>query len=119
MDSHGGWEMSTDDLIRFTRALDQGKLLRRESVALMFTPLPQSKGYGLGWCTNKNGARWHAGALEGTASILVKTTQHGGMTWALATNTTAPQKAGFSELDPFAWSCVNAVLGLARVRASV
>lgn len=119
MDSHGGWEMSTDDLIRFTRALDQGKLLREETVAHMFTPLPQSKGYGLGWCTNKYGARWHAGALEGTASILVKTTQHGGMTWALATNTTAQQKAEFSELDPFAWSCVNAVLRLARGRASV
>jgi D-alanyl-D-alanine carboxypeptidase len=114
MDAHGGWVMSTDDIVRFACALDEdGKLLTKESVAIMKTPLPQSGNYGIGLFIHACGNVWHTGALQGTASVFVKTHNYGGLTWALALNTTSAEHAGLDEIDPFAWSCVPEVLKLA------
>ncbi len=114
MDAHGGWVMSTDDIVRFARALDEdGKLLTKESVATMKTPLTQSGNYGIGLFVHECGNVWHTGSLHGTASIFVKTQNYGGLTWAFALNTTPDGHPGLDEIDPFAWSCVPEVLKLA------
>ena len=60
MDSHGGWVLNAEDLVRFSRAVDTGALsqtlcqtlLCKQVRDLMCTPLAESSGYIMGWRTN-------------------------------------------------------------------
>lgn len=89
LDSHGGWIMSTVDLVKFGAALDEiddgqairGGLLKPETARAMFTaqvPLKhgsQSKlpGYGYGWSVgtvDDTPLVQHGGALPCTAAML-------------------------------------------------
>jgi len=90
LDSHGGWIMSSIDLVKFALALDEmedgsstrGSLLKPETARTMFMPqVPltfgaesQVPGYGLGWVVARqaDGSMWaqHGGALPCTAAIL-------------------------------------------------
>ena len=109
MDSHGGWVLSPSALVLFSQALDSpGVLLNEASLKLLTTPLAESAGYAMGWSTNTH-ARWHSGNLEGTAAILVRTSQQGGMHWALVSNTGSVCHTSKAELDPFGWECLEAV----------
>jgi CubicO group peptidase (beta-lactamase class C family) len=65
------------DLARFDIALDEGRLLRPESVERMFTPARSSSGealpYALGWFVETIGGRtvcWHYGFLPPSVSAL-------------------------------------------------
>ncbi|MBX9678856.1 MAG: beta-lactamase family protein [Gemmataceae bacterium] len=101
MDAHGGWIASAPDLVRFAvefNAPDKCRLLRPSSIQAMFAR-PQgieargSEGkpnpvyYGCGWQVRETGNgvnTWHTGALDGTASLLVR--RHDGLTWAVLFN---------------------------------
>lgn len=91
LDSHGGWIMSSPDLVRFGLALDaagegevtRGGVLRSNTAAEMFTgqvPLRADAesnvpGYGLGWVVTRlddTPVVMHNGALPCTASVLAR-----------------------------------------------
>ncbi|MBX7164940.1 MAG: beta-lactamase family protein [Pirellulales bacterium] len=77
----GGGVISTvEDLCRLHVALESGKLLKPESIALMQTPATTLAGqpleYGLGWniATDKQGRTWvsHSGGTTGGTSFLLR-----------------------------------------------
>ena len=87
MDAHGGWISTAPELVRFASAFDHPekcKILKPASIKLMLTPpegIIVSKkdaevGYACGWNVRKAGdgkvTTWHDGALDGTATILVR-----------------------------------------------
>ena len=90
---------NTDDLIKWERALDTGKLLKPETIAAMWTPstasirtaIDRTYGMGLGWATSdKSGHRnaYHNGGgssfynrfLDDHLTIIVLTNCHGAET---------------------------------------
>jgi N-acyl-D-amino-acid deacylase len=112
MDSHGGWLSSAPDLVRFAAALDpagRAPLLEADSLRAMFAPpagtaghdkkgKPRTVYYGLGWQVrrvNESGAInfWHTGALDGTATILVR--RHDGLCWAVLFNARENQRGQY------------------------
>lgn len=76
----GGIISTVEDLARFHIALNQGKLLKPETLAQMYTPyrLPDGKtsGYGLGWriSDDEHGHHWvaHGGGATGGSSLLLR-----------------------------------------------
>ena len=102
MDSHGGWLASAVDLARFAAAFhDRGNcpILSRRSIEAMFERPRGSAGYGkdgspsptyyaCGWQVRpleRGGENeWHAGALPGTATLLVR--RHDGVGWVVLFN---------------------------------
>jgi len=111
MDAHGGWLLSASDLVKFSQAIEDGTLLNKASRAALVTPA--KGGYAMG-CIVSGHARFHGGSLVGEASILVRTSQHGGMSWALIMNSHNEADFPFQKLDPFARECVGDVLAMMR-----
>lgn len=103
MDSHGAWIFSPIEMVRFASAFDDPKnckLLKEETIKLMFAPPEGLKKYGmaaddpkqfysLGW---QNGPApkgdgiddWHMGSLPGTATLMLR--KHDGRTCAVFFN---------------------------------
>ena len=81
----GGLISTVEDLARFHVALDQGKLLRTETLARMYEPATLADGtpvpYGLGWevRTDEQGRRWiaHSGGATGGSSYLLRHPESG------------------------------------------
>jgi CubicO group peptidase (beta-lactamase class C family) len=128
MDSHGGWLSSAPDLVRFAAALDpagKAPLLKADSLRAMFAPPkgtpghdkkgnPRSLYYGLGWQVrrvNDEGAIsfWHTGALDGTATILVR--RHDGLCWAVLFNARENQRGQYLAglIDPLVHDAADRV----------
>jgi CubicO group peptidase (beta-lactamase class C family) len=102
MDSHGGWISSAVDLVRFAAVFDKPgecPILSKKSIETMFARpegsagynakgKPRSAYYACGWnvrVAGKNKSnQWHTGALDGTATILVR--RHDGLCWAVLFN---------------------------------
>ena len=77
----GGGVISTvEELARFHIALDEGRLLKPETLALMYTPATLNDGtktsYGLGWMidTDQKGRVWisHSGGATGGTTYLLR-----------------------------------------------
>ncbi|WP_163010729.1 serine hydrolase [Streptomyces dangxiongensis] len=106
MDAHGGWLATPTDLLRFVVRVDglptPPDLLPAEQITYMTTAsgLPGSGDYAKGWHVTSDGNWWHDGILEGTASILVRTTD--GYCWAAVTNT-GRKNSTTSGLDDLMW----------------
>jgi CubicO group peptidase (beta-lactamase class C family) len=90
MDSHGGWVMTSKDLVRFADAIDGRsglpRLLKASTIALMETPDTRigRKSAGLSWVVEP-GAWSHSGSLNaGTHSFLARRSD--GVTWAVIYN---------------------------------
>lgn len=114
-DADGGWVLSTDELVRFSRAVDDGRLVGAASRRLLSQPLPQSNNYALGWMVaDKGSTRFQLGFLEGTACVLTHTERDGGATWALTSNTSKAELTTVAELEGFGWSCLPEVRRLSR-----
>lgn len=79
----GGMLSTAEDLARFHIALDQGKLLKPETLRQMYTPARLTDGtattYGLGWAVSKDdrGRAWiaHAGGATGGTTYLLRDPQ--------------------------------------------
>lgn len=74
----GGLVGTPSDLVRFAIALMQGKLLKPETVNLMFTPQKLANGkqteYGLGWAVKLEDGKkwvWHSGGQQGVSTLLL------------------------------------------------
>lgn len=103
MDSHGGWIASAPDLVRFATAFNIRNtcpVLKASTIDRMFARPPGLAGfekdgkpkdayYACGWMvrpidTAGNSNQWHAGALDGTSSLLVRRLDR--VNWAILFN---------------------------------
>jgi CubicO group peptidase (beta-lactamase class C family) len=79
-----GLVSNVDDMLRFSIALDDTRLLRPETRELMFTPAKTSKGkalpYGMGWFIQQRKDMkiiWHYGWDRANSTLIVKLPEHG------------------------------------------
>jgi N-acyl-D-amino-acid deacylase len=127
MDSHGGWISSAPDLVRFASAFDHPakcKILKANSIHTMFARPDGLAGhgkdgkakdvfYGCGWQVRDvgNGGvnTWHTGALDGTATILVRRSDR--LTWAVLFNTRSNAKGAYLAglIDPLVHQAADKV----------
>lgn len=103
MDAHGGWLSSAPDLVRFAASFDRpsrSPILKADSIRTTFARpaglaghdkkgKPRDVYYGCGWqirVVSSKGAinTWHTGALDGTATLLVRRSD--GLCWAVLFN---------------------------------
>ncbi|WP_294822062.1 serine hydrolase [uncultured Flavobacterium sp.] len=111
MDGHGGWIATARDLLRLTAAADgfatKPDILSASTIANMTEPSVVTPWYAKGWQVNTANNWWHTGALDGTASILVRTS--GGYTWAVILNKRiidSSENDFWTDLDGLGWECL-------------
>jgi CubicO group peptidase (beta-lactamase class C family) len=127
MDAHGGWISTAPDLVRFGSAFDHPdkcKILKAASIKTMFAPpaglpghtkagKPKDVFYGCGWQVRNVGDgkinTWHNGALDGTATILVRRAD--GLTWAVLFNSRSNAKGAYlgGLIDPLVHQAADKV----------
>ena len=117
-DSHGGWIASATDLARFVSALNADSsppILEPETIQLMVSRPSELWDdepyyYAMGWSVrpiNSEANWWHAGALPGTRSWLVRT--HHGMVWAALFNTWPEDRDFLGEISNVMWAAFKGV----------
>jgi CubicO group peptidase (beta-lactamase class C family) len=111
MDAHGGWVASARELVKLLVAVDgfttKPDILSSASVATMTAPSSTNTNYAFGWSVNSANNWWHTGALDGTASMIVRSSN--GYTWALLLNkrlTNAQANAFWGAVDALGWNCI-------------
>ncbi len=114
MDAHGGWISTARDLVRIILAVDnfntKPDILSSATINTMTLPSTNNANYAKGWSVNGSNNWWHTGALDGTATIMVRS--NSGYTWAVLLNQRViGATAGnfWSDLDGLPWSCIGAV----------
>lgn len=111
MDAHGGWIASARDMLKLMVAVDgfntKPDILLPATVNTMVTPSATLANYAKGWQVNTFNNWWHTGALDGTASELVRTA--GGYTWMIILNKRIITAGNFfADLDNLGWNCLAA-----------
>ena len=111
MNAHGGWIASTRDLLRLITAVDgfstRPDILNSATITTMTTPSANSNFYAKGWTVNSANNWWHTGAIDGTATVIVRS--NSGYTWAMFLNKRVINEnanAFWSDLDNLPWSCL-------------
>jgi CubicO group peptidase (beta-lactamase class C family) len=88
MDAHGGWIATARDLVRLLTAIDgfpsRPDILSAASLQTMTTPSANNINYAKGIGVNSAGRWWHAGALFGSYSWMVRDNNQ--VTWAVIMN---------------------------------
>ncbi len=128
MDSHGAWIASAIDLVRFGSIVqngEQSKVLSQQSMkAMLARPegaagyeengQPKQNTYGCGWMIHGIGPKEsrnysHAGALDGTSTIL--SLRHDGLCWSVLFNTghLPDGKRPSGKVEPLIHEAANAV----------
>lgn len=116
MSAHGGWIATARDLVRVILAVDgfttKPDILNTSTRNLMVTPSAVGSGYAKGWQVNSFGNWWHTGSLDGTASIIARTS--GGYAWAVILNKRNLTNSNnfYAALDNLPWNCIS---GLSNV----
>lgn len=112
MDAHGGWVFSARELVKLLVAVDgfstKPDILNAATLATMAADNAVSQGYACGWQTNSADNWWHTGALDGTASMIVRSWN--GYTWALLLNkrlTNGQANAFWADVDAMGWNCIG------------
>lgn len=110
MSAHGGWIATARDLVQLVLAVDgfssKPDILTSGTINQMVTPSVQNQYYAKGWSVNSSSNWWHNGSLDGTASIMVRTS--GGYVWALMLNKRVLNSNSFwNDLDNLPWSCIS------------
>ncbi|MEM1001695.1 MAG: serine hydrolase [Bacteroidota bacterium] len=112
MDGHGGWIATARDLTRLLVAVDgfptKPDILSSQAITTMSTPSTAANFYAKGWSVNSANNWWHTGAIDGTASIFVRTS--GEYTWAILLNKRiidANASAFWAALDGLGWNCLS------------
>ncbi len=119
MDGHGGWIASARDMLRLLVAVDNfatsPDILSSASITSMTTPSANNTNYAQGWGVNQYNNWWHTGAVDGTASIWVRTSGGGGYTWAIIMNKriTSDEADNFwAAVDNLGWDCIIATTAI-------
>lgn len=88
MDAHGGWIATPRDLVRLFSAFDgfpsRPDILSPATLQIMTTPSANLSSYAKGIQVNSTGFWWHAGALFGSYSWMVRNNSQ--VTWAVIMN---------------------------------
>ena len=107
MDGHGGWISTARDLVRLITLVDgfstRPDILSAASIQTMTAPSVNNANYAKGWQVN-SANWWHTGSLDGSASIMVRTS--GQFAWAIILNKRGDNNF-FADLDAVPWNCVN------------
>jgi CubicO group peptidase (beta-lactamase class C family) len=111
MDAHGGWIATASDMLRLLTAADgfntKPDILTPASITSMVAPSTTNQYYAKGWQVNQYNNWWHTGALDGTATEIVRTSN--GFTWMIMLNKRNINNNNFwSALDNLGWSCLSA-----------
>lgn len=113
MDAHGGWICSARDLVKLISVVDGfatvPDILPSAQINTMVSPSAQNSNYALGWQVNSANNWWHTGALDGTATMLVRSWN--GYNWALLLNkrlSNAQANAFWNAVDALGWNCISA-----------
>ncbi|MFK7935207.1 MAG: serine hydrolase [Saprospiraceae bacterium] len=111
MDAHGGWIATARDLVQLLVSVDgfatKPDILSSASIATMTTAPSISPWYAKGWQVNSADNWWHTGALDGTATIFVRSS--GGFTWAVLLNKRVignTEGQFWGDFDNLPWNCV-------------
>ncbi|MFK7946383.1 MAG: serine hydrolase [Saprospiraceae bacterium] len=112
MDAHGGWIATSRDLVRLLVAVDgfstKPDILSTSTLNTMSMPSSNNSNYAKGWSVNSSNNWWHSGALDGTASIFVRSSN--GYTWAIILNKRVIDGTSnqfWADFDNLPWSCVT------------
>lgn len=112
MDAHGGWIATARDLVRLLVAVDgfatKADILSSSSIQTMVAGSANNPNYAKGWSVNQFNNWWHTGALDGTASLFVRTS--GGYTWGVILNKRIIDGNAtnfWTALDNLPWNCVG------------
>jgi hypothetical protein len=112
MDGHGGWIATSRDLVRLLVAVDgfttKPDILTPATIASMTAPSANAPFYAKGWSVNPSNNWWHTGAVDGTASIFVRSND--GYTWAIICNkriADSNANAFWQAIDGMGWNCIN------------
>ncbi|MFD2726544.1 serine hydrolase [Hyunsoonleella rubra] len=112
MDGHGGWIATARDLTRLLVAVDgftsKPDILSSSAITTMSTPSSVGSYYSKGWQVNQFDNWWHTGAIDGTATIFVRTSSE--YTWAILLNKRVidgNSSAFWAGLDNIGWNCLS------------
>lgn len=109
MDAHGGWLASATDLAKIIVASSgsgTGKdILTKGSTIEMAEPCDVYPYYGLGWCVNERGNRWHTGSLVGASSMMASL--NNGIGWVLLFNGNPLTSEYFQSMDRVMWNALS------------
>lgn len=112
MGAHGGWIATARDLVCLINAVDgfssRPDILSASTINTMTTPSVNASYYAKGWSVNQFNNWWHTGALDGTASIMVRSS--GGYTFAIILNKRIidnRSSAFWTTLDNLPWDCLS------------
>lgn len=109
MDAHGGWLASATDLAKILVASSgmgtNRDILSKESVEEMGVPCDVYPYYGLGWCVNELGNRWHTGSLVGASSMMASL--QNGISWVLLFNGNPLTSEYFQSMDRVMWNALS------------
>ncbi len=111
MDAHGGWICTAADMLRILTSVDgfstKPDILQSSTINTMVSPSVNNQYYAKGWQVNPFNNWWHTGALDGTASELVRTA--GGYAWMIILNKRNITNNNFwTDLDNLGWNCLSA-----------
>lgn len=109
MDAHGGWLATATDLAKIIVASNgagtKRDILEPESAAKMLEPCDVYKNYGLGWCVNETGNRWHTGSLVGASSMMASLSN--GIAWVMLFNGNPLSAEYFQSMDKVMWRAIS------------
>ncbi len=111
MSAHGGWISTARDLVRLVLAVDgfatKADILSTATINTMTTAGSNNQYYAKGWSVNSFNNWWHTGSLDGSASIIVRSS--GGYVWALILDKRAVTNTNtfWGELDNLPWNCIS------------
>lgn len=110
MSAHGGWITTARDFVKLLSAVDgfatKPDILTPATITEMTTGPAVNPGYAKGWQVNTGGNWWHTGAIPGTASQVVRTSN--GYTWFIIMNNRHNSNYFWSSLDNLGWNIINA-----------
>ena len=120
MDSHGGWVLSTIDLLKFMKGVFEGNFLTPSTMNDVTTnrvPTGQGFDYGLGWGLTQTGSgfNWfHTGSLPGTTSIIFRTKWSDGsdVCWAALLNSRSANHDTEIDQDLDIWGAMQTLPSL-------
>jgi len=111
MDGHGGWIASARDMVRLLVAVDgfstKPDILDISTINTMVTPSVNNPNYAKGWAVNGANNWWHTGAVDGTATIWVRS--NSGYTWTILINKRVVggnANAFWAAVDGMGWDCI-------------
>ena len=109
MSAHGGWITTASDFVKLLSAVDgfatKPDILSAATINVMTTPSTANVNYAKGWAVNSYGNWWHTGAIPGTASQVVRSSN--GYNWFIIMNNRYNANSFWTALDNLGWNIIS------------